>query len=35
MSDYWDVRGGARGWEEQLYPDAVDEDDGVEVWTTE
>jgi len=37
MSDYWDVRDGVRGWEEQLYPDAVEEDEneGVEVSTTE
>ncbi len=34
MSDYWGVRGGAQGWEEQLYPDADDED-GVEDETTE
>ena len=34
MSDYWGVRGGAHGWEEQLYPDADDED-GVEDETTE
>lgn len=33
MSDYWDARADARGWEEQLYPDA--EDDSVEVRTTE
>ncbi len=36
MSDHWGVRGGAHGWEEQLYPDAADEDeDGVEDETTE
>ncbi len=35
MSDFWDVRGDADGWEEQLYPDADDSDDGVEVRTTE
>ena len=33
MSDYREVRGGARGWEEQLSPDA-DEDD-IERPTTE
>lgn len=34
MSSFWDTRGETDGWEEQLYPDA-DEEEGVEVWTTE
>ena len=34
MSDFWDTRADESGWEEQLSPDPVDEDDG-EGRTTE
>ena len=36
MSDHWDVRGQAHGWEEQLYPDVAEDDDSAaEDRTTE
>jgi hypothetical protein len=36
MSDIWDARGDANGWEEQLSPDAgAGDDEDVEPRTTE
>ncbi len=36
MSDIWNVRGEADGWEEQLYPDTTEKEDTTDdVLTTE
>ena len=35
MTEYFNNRADTSGWEEQLYPDADEEDDGVDEVTTE
>ncbi len=35
MTEYSDKRADTSGWEEQLYPDAEEDDNGVEGATTE